>query len=136
MVLERQGLYETQAGAIAVIASGIGIRGAVRGKVVKTTVPDTSVPCSDGKVNGQFKAPAPNLLWVSDFRYVSTWYCFFYIVFVIDTFADRSVGWRGSRSAKTDVVLPFRDIAVRCTAGQRMLWNRHFMPDDLIRKSC
>ena len=51
----------------------IGIRGAVRGKVVKTTVPDTSVPCPRDKVNRIFRAPAPNLLWVSDFTYVSTW---------------------------------------------------------------
>jgi len=47
----------------------IGIRGAVRGKTVKTTVPDTSAPCPCDKVNRQFRAPAPNLLWVSDFTY-------------------------------------------------------------------
>ncbi|WP_313137737.1 IS3 family transposase [Paracoccus jeotgali] len=51
----------------------IGIRGAVRGKVVKTTIPDTSAPCPRDKVNRVFRAPAPNLLWVSDFTYVSTW---------------------------------------------------------------
>ena len=80
----------------------IGIRGAVRGKVVKTTVPDTSAPCPRDKVNRVFRAPAPNLLWVSDFTYVSTWQGFVYVAFVIDTFADRIVGWRVSRSAKTD----------------------------------
>jgi len=83
----------------------IGIRGAVRGKVVKTTVPDTSAPCPRDKVNRVFRAPAPNLLWVSDFTYVSTWQGFVYVAFVIDTFADRIVGWRVSRSAKTDFVL-------------------------------
>ena len=45
----------------------IGIRGAVRGKVIETTVPDTSAPCPRDKVNRIFRAPAPNLLWVSDF---------------------------------------------------------------------
>ncbi|MDT8329273.1 MAG: IS3 family transposase [Roseovarius sp.] len=83
----------------------IGIRGAVRGKVVKTTIPDTSAPCPRDKVNRVFRAPAPNLLWVSDFTYVSTWQGFIYVAFVIDTFADRIVGWRVSRSAKTDFVL-------------------------------
>ncbi len=34
----------------------IGIRGAVRGKVVKTTVPDTSAPCPRDKVNRVFRA--------------------------------------------------------------------------------
>ena len=41
----------------------IGIRGAVRGKVIKTTVRDTSAPCPRDKVNRVFRAPAPNLLW-------------------------------------------------------------------------
>ena len=80
----------------------IGIRGAVRGKVIKTTIPDTSAPCPRDKVNRVFRAPAPNLLRVSDFTYVSTWQGFVYVAFVIDTFADRIVGWRVSRSAKTD----------------------------------
>jgi hypothetical protein len=70
----------------------IGIRGAVRGKVVKTTVPDTSAPCPRDKVNRVFRAPAPNLLWVSDFTSLSTWQGFVYVTFVIDTFADRIVG--------------------------------------------
>ena len=83
----------------------IGIRGAVRGKVVKTTVPDTSVPCPRDKVNRVFRTSAPNLLWVSDFTYVSAWQGFVYVAFVIDTVADRIVGWRVSRSVKTDFVL-------------------------------
>lgn len=95
---------------VARLMKQIGIRGAVRGKVVKTTVPDTSAPCPRDKVNRQFRAPAPNMLWVSDFTYVSTWQGFVYVAFVIDTFADRIVGWRVSRSAKTDFVLPSRQI--------------------------
>ncbi len=90
---------------VARLMKQIGIRGAVRGKAVKTTIPDTSAPCPRDKVNRQFRAPAPNLLWVSDFTYVSTWQGFVYVAFVIDTFADRIVGWRVSRSAKTDFVL-------------------------------
>ena len=90
----------------------IGIRGAVRGKVVKTTIPDTSAPCPRDKVNRVFRAPAPNLLWVSDFTYVSTWQGFVYVAFVIDTFADRIVGWRVSRSAKTDFVLDALELLI------------------------
>jgi len=58
---------------VARLMAGMGLRGAIRGKAVKTTVPDTSVPCPRDKVNRQFRAPAPNMLWVSDFTYVSTW---------------------------------------------------------------
>ena len=85
--------------------AGMGLRGIVRGKALKTTIPDTSVPCLRDKVNRQFRAPAPNMLWVSDFTYVSTWQGFAYVAFVIDTFANRIVGWKVSRSAKTDFVL-------------------------------
>ena len=45
------------------------------------------------------------MLWVSDFTYVSTWQGLAYVVFVIDTFANCIVGWKVSRSAKTDFVL-------------------------------
>ncbi len=85
--------------------AGMGLRGAVRGKAIKTTFPDTSVQCPRDKVNRQFRAPVPNMLWVSDFTYVSTWQGFAYVAFVIDTFANRIVGWKVSRSAKTDFVL-------------------------------
>ncbi len=50
-----------------------GLRGVVRGKVVRTTVADTAAPCPLDRVNRQFKAQRPNQLWVSDFTYVSTW---------------------------------------------------------------
>jgi transposase InsO family protein len=45
----------------------MGLRGAVRGKRIRTTVPDPAQPCPRDKVNRQFQAPAPNRLWVSDF---------------------------------------------------------------------
>lgn len=58
---------------VARLMKQFSIRCAVRGKVVKTTVADTSAPCPRDKVNRQFRASAPNMLWVSDFTYVSTW---------------------------------------------------------------
>jgi putative transposase len=53
----------------------------------------------------QFHAPAPNMLWVSDFTYVSTWSGFVYVAFVIDVYARRIVGWRVSRTAHASFVL-------------------------------
>jgi transposase InsO family protein len=44
-------------------------------------------------------APAPNMLWLSDFTYVSTWTGIVYVAFVIDAYARRIVGWRVSRTA-------------------------------------
>lgn len=82
-----------------------GLRGVVRGKIVRTTTPDTSAPCPRDRVHRAFKADRPNQLWVSDFTYVSTWQGFVYVAFVIDVFARRIVGWRASSSMRTDFVL-------------------------------
>ena len=35
--------------------------------VIRTTVSDKVAPCPLDKVNRQFRAPAPNRLWASDF---------------------------------------------------------------------
>ena len=83
----------------------LGLQGVRRGKVVRTTVPDTAVACPLDRVKRQFKADRPNQLWVSDFTYVSTWQGWLYVAFVIDVFARRSVGWRVSSSMRADFVL-------------------------------
>src|SRR5215218_10493892 len=83
----------------------MGLQGIIRGKPVKTTVSDKGAPCPLDRVNRQFKAPAPNRLWLSDSTYVATWQGFVYVAFVIDVFARRIVGWRASRTAHADFVL-------------------------------
>jgi transposase InsO family protein len=40
-----------------------GLRGVVRGKVVRTTVADTAAPCPLDRVNRQVNAQRPNQLW-------------------------------------------------------------------------
>ena len=82
-----------------------GLRGVIRGKVVRTTVQDPGASCPLDRVNRQFKASRPNELWVSDFTYVSTWQGWLYVAFVVDVFARRIVGWRVSRSMHTEFVL-------------------------------
>jgi putative transposase len=84
---------------------GMGLQGVIRGKHVRTTVQDKAAPCPLDHVNRQFHAPAPNVLWVSDFTYVSTWTGFVYVAFVIDVYARRIVGWRASRTAHASFVL-------------------------------
>ena len=83
----------------------LGLRGVMRGKRVRTTVPDAIAPRPLDRVNRQFKAARPNQLWVSDFTYVSTWQGWLYVAFVIDVFARCIVGWRVSSSMTTDFVL-------------------------------
>jgi len=83
----------------------LGLQGVRRGKVVRTTISDKAAPCPLDRVNRQFKADRPNQLWVSDFTYVSTWQGWLYVAFVIDVYARRIVGWRVSRSMRSDFVL-------------------------------
>ena len=83
----------------------MGLKGVIRGKPVRTTISDKAAPCPLDRVNRQFKASAPNRLWVSDFTYVSTWGGMVYVAFVIDVYARRIVGWRVSRTAHATFVL-------------------------------
>ena len=97
----------------------LGLRGVVRGKVVRTTVSDGKAPCPLDRVNRQFRAERPNQLWVSDFTYVSTWQGWLYVAFVIDVFARRIVGWRVSTSMKTDFVLDALEQALYARQPER-----------------
>ena len=83
----------------------MSLAGVIRGKKIRTTIPDKATPCPLDHVNRQFHAPAPNMLWVSDFTYVATWKGFVYVAFVIDVFARTIVGWRVSRTVHADFVL-------------------------------
>jgi putative transposase len=97
---------------VARLMKDIGIEGVIRGKKPKTTFQDKALPCPLDRVNRQFHAPAPNVLWVSDFTYVATWQGFVYVAFVIDVFARRIVGWRASRTANAGFVLDALEQAI------------------------
>jgi putative transposase len=90
---------------VARLMRTMGLQGVVRGKKVRTTISNAAAPCPRDRVNRQFMAPRPNVLWVSDFTYVATWVGFVYVAFVIDAFARRIVGWRVSRTAHAGFVL-------------------------------
>ncbi len=102
--LQREG-FDVARCTVSRLMRSMGLQGIIRGKPVKMTFPDKSAPSPLDRVNRQFKAPAPNRLWVSDFTYVATWQGFVYVAFVIDAFARRIVGWRVSRTAHATFVL-------------------------------
>ncbi len=87
------------------LMKAMGLQRIIRGKPHRTTYSEKTAPCPLDHVNRNFKAPAPNRLWVSDFTYVSTWAGFVYVAVVIDVFARRIVGWRVSRTAHASFVL-------------------------------
>jgi len=93
----------------------LGIQGIKRGKKSWTTISDDSLYRPTDKVNRQFTAARPNQLWVADITFVATWTGFVYVAFIIDVYARYIVGWRVSRSLRTDLVLD---------ALEQALWAR------------
>lgn len=81
-----------------------GIQDVRRGATCWTTESDDAQyrPAEPGY--RQFVATRPNQLWVADITYVLTWSGFLYVAFVIDVYARRIVGWRISRSLKTELL--------------------------------
>ena len=102
--LKREG-FDVARCTVSRLMRDMGLQGVIRGKSVRTTISDKAAPCPLDHVNRQFKAPRPNVLWLSDFTYVATWTGFVYVAFVIDAYARRIVGWRASRTAHAGFVL-------------------------------
>jgi putative transposase len=103
--LKREGV-EVARCTVERLMRAMGLRGAVRGRAFKvTTVPDESALRPQDLVRREFVATKPNQLWVADFTYVATWLGFVYVAFIIDVFSRAIVGWRASRSMRTDLVL-------------------------------
>src|SRR3546814_2945691 len=69
--LRREG-FDVARCTVERLMRAMGLEGAVRGKKLRTTISDRSVPCPEDRVNRRFWAPRPNALWLSDFTYVST----------------------------------------------------------------
>jgi transposase InsO family protein len=102
------------------------ICGAVRGRAFKiTTVADASAQRPPDLVRREFRAEGPNRLWVADLTYVATWAGFAYAAFIIDVFSRSIVGWRVSRSLRSDLALDALEQAL------------HFRPttDELVHHS-
>jgi len=98
-----------------------GLRGILREKTRKTTVGDgAETPRPADKVNRQFVAAAPNVLWVADLTYIRTWSGWVYAAFVLDVYSRRIMGWQVSTSLHTDLALDALEMGLwtRRRAGQ------------------
>ena len=58
---------------VARLMRSMSLEGLIRGKPIRTTFSDKTALSPLDQVNRQFKAYAPNRLWISDFTYVATW---------------------------------------------------------------
>jgi len=90
----------------------LGLAGAVRGKAWRTTVPSAAAERPADLVERNFKATAPNRLWVADITYVSTWSGVAYVAFVTDVFSRYIVGWKVSKTLKAELALDALEMAI------------------------
>ncbi|WSG63196.1 IS3 family transposase [Nocardia sp. NBC_01730] len=90
----------------------LGMNGAVRGRKQRTTIPAKDGVRAADKLNRDFTATAPNLLWVADFTYVSTWTGWAYVAFVFDAYSRAIVGWTAASSKTTALVSKALNMAV------------------------
>jgi putative transposase len=102
--INREGLRVARC-TVERLMKALGLRGVVRGKTFKTTIPDELAERRADRVNRTFTVARPNALWVADLTYVATWRGLVYVAFVIDAFARRIVGWRVSSSLRSDIAL-------------------------------
>jgi transposase InsO family protein len=93
------------------------LRGVVRGRKAKTTIPDDLAERPKDLVKRHFKADGPNQLWVADLTYVVTWRGFVYVAFVTDVFSRKIVGWRVTSSLRSDLALDALEQALHDRQG-------------------
>ncbi len=95
----------------------MGLQGARRGRIKRTTIPDEQAARPADLVNRDFSATRPNQLWVADLTYVATWSGFVYTSFIIDAYSRAIVGWRSSRSLRADLALDALEMAIWARSG-------------------
>ena len=115
-LLQREGLQDRFGPiarcTVARLMREAGLRGAVRGRRVRTTIADEQVVRPPDLVDRRFNAEAPNRLWIVDFTYVPTWAGMAFTAFVTDVCSRRIVGWRTSSRMPTELPLDALEMAL------------------------
>ncbi len=89
-----------------------GLRGISRAKGPRSTIPGRGPDGRPDLFERDFRATAPNQLWVADITYCRTFAGWVYAVFVIEVFSRRVVGWQLSKSLRTDLALDAFEMGV------------------------
>ena len=89
-----------------------GLAGISRRRGTRTTFRDERVRPASDLVDRNFRAEAPDRLWVADITYVPTWAGFLYLAVVLDAFSRRIVGWSMGLDLKTQLVLDALNMAL------------------------
>ena len=99
-----------------------GIQGASRRRRgPKTTRRDKDARPAADLVERDFRASAPDQLWVADITYIPTWSGFLYLAVVLDAWSRRIVGWAMATHLRTELVLDALDMAVWQRRPERVI---------------
>lgn len=78
---------------VARLMKAAGLVGVSRRKGTRTTIRDCDARPAPDLVDRDFRATAPDQLWVADITYIPTWAGFLYLAVVLDAFNRAVVGW-------------------------------------------
>jgi putative transposase len=109
--LRRQG-HDVAFCTVNRIMRELGLHGVVRGSKQRTTIRTKDGTRAGDQLNRDFTADAPNLAWVADFTYVSTWTGWTYVAFVFDVYSRGIVGWTAASSKTTGMVSKALNMAI------------------------
>jgi len=104
---------------VARLMQKAGIEGCHRRRSFRTTQRAAEAEPVPDLVQRNFKAVAPNQLWVSDLTYVPTLAGFLYLAVILDTFSRRVIGWAMGPRPTMQLVIEALDMAI---------WNRRADP--------
>jgi putative transposase len=91
----------------------VGLAGVSRRRFVTTTVRGPDAQPAEDLVARNFRADAPNQLWVADITYVATAAGFLFLAVVLDAWSRRIVGWSMANHLRTEIVVDALEMAVQ-----------------------
>jgi putative transposase len=88
------------------------LSGYVKRRKFRTTFSVQGVRVAEDLVERDFDPPAPDRLWTSDIKYVSTWEGTLYLASVIDCFSRKVVGWSMRADMQAELVVDALEMAI------------------------
>jgi putative transposase len=90
---------------VARLMRDAGLAGVHRRRAVRRPATGSTRPAPLDRVRRQFRADAPDRLWVTDITYLPTGEGFLYLAAIVDVWSRRVVGWSMADHLRTELVL-------------------------------
>jgi putative transposase len=97
---------------VARLLRGAGLVGCHRRRFVVTTQRAATASPTPDRVQRQFVASSPNVLWTADITAIPTWDGFLYLAVVLDVYSRKIVGWAMADHLRTELVLNALGMAI------------------------